>query len=675
MKKVASKPASISTPRSGPSWGVAGGERAHCRLSRGRGSRGEAAQRTEGVGLLPRFAVCRAKPEGVEEARAADGRVLDHPGAADLRVVDQVEVLAKRAVVVCSDRRGDEELVLPAHLLLQVHADRVVFHDGVGSGADPGSGHTGKAGRREAVTVRDEVLDGPGVHLEAQRCGGLQGLGNVPNSRCRVVEGAVDDRFAVLVPAAERRIRRIELRRFRAQEVVEIALQRVGHVEPEGEPVREPVEGIVPGGDPGGHPVRVVEVVVLLDPRFGCRPAEPPARIAGPQPGRIGVDRFFVGVVAGDPETDEGDAGVCGDLQILRRLRPQVDSAVVLLGPAVLGDPFVRRGGAADKVLEGVRAAGHVHAVVLRVRVAEHQVRLGLVFQDVERFDLPGVRVHAPVRRSVSGRILEPLRPLPHGEVPPGRPDAAALRPDVDDAVGGFGSVQRRRGGSLDHLDGLDHRGVHVVDARDVTAAALHPVAHAHSVDIDEGSVVDAAHGGTAADLDRGCRADVARALLHYDPWKPGAQKVGDVVDGLNFRDPRIENCDRVADLPHAARRRGPRHDKLVQLERLLAEEEVLDHALACRDGHRSRLGPVAEELHGERVASGRYVRDRVRAVGLGERAEVQPFKEDLGRRDGVARALVAHGAAHRLGREGARRGRDHKDESEQQACSPARAL
>ena len=194
----------------------------------------------------------------------------------------------------------------------------------------------------------------------------------------------------------------------------------------------------------------------------------------------------------------------------------------------------------------------------------------------------------------MSGRIPEPLRTLSQREVPLGFPDTARLRLDVDHAVGGLGAVQRRRCGPLDHLDALDHRRVEVVDPGNVPAAALHAVVDANTVDVDEWSVVHEPHRRAAADLDRGRGAGVTRALLHDNSGQATPQKVRDVGDRLKLRDPCVEHRDGVTDLAYSARCRCARHDECVQLERLLTEEDVLNHGLSGTDGHRDGLRPIA---------------------------------------------------------------------------------
>src|SRR6266498_3621305 len=85
---------------------------------------------------------------------------------------------------------------------------------------------------------------------------------------------------------------------------------------------------------------------------------------------------------------------------------------------------------------------------------------------------------------------------------------APALRPDEDDPVCRIGTVQRRRGRALHHLDGLAE------GAEDAPGA----VVHAHAVDVEEW-IPRQRHAADPADAKARRRPRVAGVLNRLEPW------------------------------------------------------------------------------------------------------------------------------------------------------------
>ena len=80
----------------------------------------------------------------------------DHPGQAELGIVDRLEALAEGAVAVAPKRRGEEPPVLPAELLLDVDAERLVLKKRFGGRALGGPVDVARTGNREDQALAEE---------------------------------------------------------------------------------------------------------------------------------------------------------------------------------------------------------------------------------------------------------------------------------------------------------------------------------------------------------------------------------------------------------------------------------------------------------------------------------------------------------------------------------------
>src|SRR5690606_41408943 len=86
--------------------------------------------------LLAGRAPCTAQSELVHPVEAPERLFVDDPCEAELRVDRRIELLAERAVVVRAHCSGREQSVLPADLLMHVHAERGVRDERFGAGPD-----------------------------------------------------------------------------------------------------------------------------------------------------------------------------------------------------------------------------------------------------------------------------------------------------------------------------------------------------------------------------------------------------------------------------------------------------------------------------------------------------------------------------------------------------------
>ncbi len=169
---------------------------------------------------------------------------------------------------------------------------------------------------------------------------------------------------------------------------------------------------------------------------------------------------------------------------------------------------------------------------------------------------------------------------LARGEVPVRRAVRSALGDDLDDAVGGLRSIERRRRGSLDDLDGLDVLGIDVVETARAGAAALRGALrgigiHAHAVDVHdriggERQTSDRAH----ADLRAG--AHLSRRRQHHDAGRARADQLLDAARCGSLEDVvRVDAFDDVADGSPFDSAAGTGDDDLIELDGALREREV----------------------------------------------------------------------------------------------------
>ena len=120
------------------------------------------------------------------------------------------------------------------------------------------------------------------------------------------------------------------------------------------------------------------------------------------------------------------------------------------------------------------------------------------------------------------------------------RPTRALLRDDLNHAVRGFGSIDRRGGRTLDDLDALDVIRADVVqtsgDRRALTAKpagapagpVLGRVVDADAIDVDERTVLET-DAAPPADLNRRTRAETSTALEDRDAGRAALEKTRNI--------------------------------------------------------------------------------------------------------------------------------------------------
>src|SRR5690606_24605857 len=161
-------------------------------------------------------------------------------------------------------------------------------------------------------------------------------------------------------------------------------------------------------------------------------------------------------------------------------------------------------------VAHRVRSAAHADVVALEQAVTEDRARavqpLVLVHVEAEQLArIVGIG-HVAHARATLG-VPQPVRAdaCAHVELRTAR--LTTLRDDLYHAVRRFRAVQRRSRRTLDDLDALDVRRIHVVQTAHVRAAALTRApagiaVHAHAVDVDD-RLVPQGQAAVAADPDR----------------------------------------------------------------------------------------------------------------------------------------------------------------------------
>ena len=288
------------------------------------------------------------------------------------------------------------------------------------------------------------------------------------------------------------------------------------HVQSRHQPVGEPLERRVVAGETERGSV-VVGMRFHGRPHLRGRVGEPALAVvhrACPTP-----DQLAEGVDLDRPLRQPNAISDMGHTSLETHLRP--DLRIDVRSPAELlviipwDDADVVLVRAREVVAIDVRSTTQCEGVLLVASIREDRTvpSLDLVPVEVEADDLTLVRSSAgQAGRLGTGvqdprtplRILHPVGALTRREVPPRLARAAALREDLHDTIGGFGTVQRRRGRTLDDLDALDVFRADVVQATGTGSASLPGTArgvsvHAHAVDVDERIVgerqaADAAH-------------------------------------------------------------------------------------------------------------------------------------------------------------------------------------
>jgi len=186
-------------------------------------------------------------------------------------------------------------------------------------------------------------------------------------------------------------------------------------------------------------------------------------------------------------------------------------------------------------------------------------------------------------------------------------PSRTLLRRHEDDAVGASASVDRRRRRVLEHLDGLDHLRVEVLDtARDRDA-----------VDDVQG-VVARRERPDAANANVHRRARLVARRDDLDAGDSALQRLHRVVGRNLSQLLRRNRGDRASDCA-TVRFVVARHDDRIERRGRGLQREVRGCSSTGRHRHRGGARPPAERSRRHRVRSGGGVHDRVAAPCVGQ--------------------------------------------------------
>ena len=222
--------------------------------------------------------------------------------------------------------------------------------------------------------------------------------------------------------------------------------------------------------------------------------------------------------------------------RVAEQIRPAADRDVVPLG---------------ESVDEELRLAELVGCPAAAFLVDLRQVRVDQLVHAVTGWACAERGIgDPPPRDHVVGQIH---RPGLGGEVEDRRAYLSPLRDDLNHPVRGLGSIESRRGGTLDHLDALDIGRVDVIQPGS-RGVALHEAAvadHAHPIDIDDG-IARNPDAGVAADPDLGTVAGAVRLSEEHHARDPARQNVLDRLDRrLDGQVGHADPLDQVPDGPH----------------------------------------------------------------------------------------------------------------------------
>src|SRR5581483_10885011 len=212
--------------------------------------------------------------------------------------------------------------------------------------------------------------------------------------------------------------------------------------------------------------------------------------------------------------------------------------------------------------------------------------------------------------------------------IPLGPTAGAALRDDLNDAVGRLGAVDRARGRPLDDLDALYVFRIEVIETRhDLLAlgarrSGVRIVHDAHAVDVDE-RLRGQAERRDAADRDVRAGPRLPVAGREGDPRRPGIEHPGDVLRPGDLEALRHADLGhRVPDLAARLTAGGAADDLGVELNGHLSQRQPNVRG-ADADGPRQR--GESQPMHGERdlrAGTRRYAKTAIR-IGDGSGAGI----------------------------------------------------
>ena len=318
----------------------------------------------------------------------------------------------------------------------------------------------------------------------------------------------------------------------------------------------------------------------------------------------VGAEVHLLGRgVDAEPPHDTLIVEVAQREQVADLLRPARDREVVLLGVAVL-ENLVKPVGVGverevrDAVFTDPVGIGRLLPPEVDVRLGEDARGPDVVARLVDKLHVPGV-----IRNEVQV-VVGHLQDALVGVADLGLPGRTVFRGDEDDAVGGARSVDRGRGGVLEHRDRCDVVRVHVVHA---------PF---HAVNEHQRAVGAGGERAVAADTDRRVvRTGLAGTLRDVHTGRQARQRCRGADDGAA-----------LAGLREVDRRDGARQVDLL-LDAVAYHHDVFEQLVVrlqrdVDDGAARRVfrtGPVAHAGEPENRV-GALDGQRVPAFGIGRR-------------------------------------------------------
>ena len=180
---------------------------------------------------------------------------------------------------------------------------------------------------------------------------------------------------------------------------------------------------------------------------------------------------------------------------------------------------------------------------------------------------------------------------------------------DEDNAVTGFGAVDRRSGGVFEDRHRLDGRGIELV--------------HVELEAVDQHQRVGTQKRRHAADLDRRTvTARKARTLSHQDTRRSALQGLRQTGDGLVFEIGGRHRADRSGDMLALLRSHTRHHDLVDTGQFLLHCDRKVGHAFV----HPILFARVPDKRKGEHVAV--FGLDREESFGVGRRSANRSLHE-----------------------------------------------
>ena len=619
------------------------------RRVREHGDRPEGLERVERAGRLARGADCSAQLEAAYP-RGEPG-VLDVERDVDFRIGLIAVAGAEGAVAVHAHADRGEELVTEVEAVLRQRAD---LHGMLVQFSAKGlrrRSDRGDAGAGELLADRGRALFGLVEPLPAKGEGRADSLGEV-EVECAEVVHRVDGVVALGVDLlAVRDIGRPVVPLLREEALLRLA----DDVGTDRETIRERRHWREGHGASAGPPVCIARRNDLLDVRDGN-----PRLAVGPQ--RRGLPRIAVLRVAGerrpvvarlkrvDVVAREGGSDIEGELigggPI--HIQPHVPLALVV---RLNASDFLLV--TARHVIRGLAGAA-LHVGVVRLEWAVLDQRLvhvegaGPVGADEVRVQVCLIVLPLPVQASAEAK-----RPLRRAL------GLAALRENLDHAVGRLRSVQRGSGGPLQYLDvvdviGIDVRqpvfaGAAVEVAAGLVAEVRRPVGGAgvgaDTIDVHHRSLVEGETGG-AADAQILCAAYTAAHACGAQASDLTFENRAEIGGRLQLGDlAGVHDADRRAELALRDRTAGAGRDDLVQGNGALLKRKGDAYGITTCHLHGASVGPEAESLRSHNGGASADAAQGESPAPIGGGGQRRARNCDNGTAQGLAARLLDDGA------------------------------